>query len=422
MPSEFDSVPTGGDSGTVYPAAWPPHIHSGRYVERFHLAFGLAALPALLAGCVLFSFRALLIASLATASALAGQALCQAVSQRSAPGPARRGEWWHAAMLGLLFALTLPVTVSLPVPVVGGFVAVAIGKGLLGGLGNYVWHPALIGWAAVHLIFSGQVAPERHAFLARDHLLTGAIHRTAPERDFYGFAASRPPPGREAWLLPRPIDTLAACYDTREDRGVRPASLLQLVRDRLPPWADTVRGHVGGGLGETCVPAIALGGLLLLSGGYIRWHVPVTVFATVAVLAAVWPLQLPHAAAGAIPGPASGWPPVLRLEEGIPVGAAVVLFHLTGGGLWLAALLIATDPISTPLTDRGQWVFGIGVGLLTMVARCNNWAPGLPGGVYWAVLGMNTLVPLIDRCTRRRVFGTRGRVRRRAAISSRRTP
>ncbi|HUU85660.1 MAG TPA: RnfABCDGE type electron transport complex subunit D, partial [Phycisphaerae bacterium] len=99
--------------------------------------------------------------------------------------------------------------------------------------------------------------------------------------------------------------------------------------------------------------------------------------------------------------------PLLHTENGLPVGAAVVLFHLTGGGLWLGCVLLATDPISSPLTGRGQMVFGVGLGILIVVIRCNGWSDALPGGTYWAILGMSTIVPLIDRFTSRRVLGTR---------------
>ena len=122
--------------------------------SRFHLAFGIAALPAVIAGTVLFGLAALKICGLAVASALAGAAVLQSVTGRHIVGPARRAYWMHAAVIGLLLALTLPVSASWRVPVVGGLLAVAVGKELLGGLGNSLWHPALVGRAAVALLFA----------------------------------------------------------------------------------------------------------------------------------------------------------------------------------------------------------------------------------------------------------------------------
>ena len=383
--------------------AWPPHIHSGRSVGRFHVAFAAAAVSALTAGCVLFGLRSLAVCGLAVAAALIGQAVLLLITHRRPPSPARRSEWLHAGLLGLLFSLTLPVTAEWHVPVVGGLLVILIGKGLLGGLGNYLWHPALVGWAIVLLLFGAEVSPPRYTFLARGHLLTGSTEAVGDSSDYCGFAISVPPPGVDAWSMPRPIDMLAGYY--RKPAPATPdspsVSLLGLFRDHLPPWSDTVWGHVGGGIGETCIPALALGGLLLVYRGYGRWRLPAAALGTVLLLAAIWPIFTDSGATQ------RHWPALSYVEDGLPVGVAIVLFHLTGGGLWLACLLALADPITTPLTRRGQCVFGVGLGVLTMLARCNPWSAGLAGGAYWAVLGMNTLVPLIDRLTARRVLGAR---------------
>ena len=396
------------------PAApgWPPHIHCGRYVEHFHLAFGLAALPAVAAGTALFGVGALRVCSLSIASAVGGAVFCQAATQWHSAGPACRAHWLHAALIGLLLGLTLPPTVPWQVPVLGGFVAVCIGKELLGGLGNCLWHPALVGRAVVALLFAAQVAPASLPFLARGHLVTGSTSVAAETGGvYYGFARSEPPQGVEAWAMQRPVDLLARrCHGPQAGAETSQPSLLEFFRDRLPPWRDTVWGHVGGGIGETCLPALVLGGLWLIYRGYVRWQLPAAALATVAVLAAVWPIQVVAGGQVEPTQPATRWLPLLLTAEGLPVGTAIVLFHLTGGGLWLACLLIATDPVSSPLTSRGQALFGVGLGALIMVARCNPWYPALPGAEYWAVLGMNTLVPLIDRVSARRALGTRARV------------
>ena len=397
------------DAGRRLPETpWPPHAHCGRYVEDVYRAFVIAAVPAALAGAWLFGTRALFICGLAVGAALVGEGLCQAVARRHPPGPGRRCHRLQACAIGLLVALTLPVTVGWEVPVIAALSGVVIGKGVLGGLGNYPWHPALVGRAVVQLLFATEVSPQRWVFLGQGHLLTGSTDVAADAAGCFGFATSRLPAGVEAWSSARPVDLLiGCCYGPGGEQTQAAGSLLQLFRDQLPPWSDTVWGHVGGGIGETCLPALALGGLLLIRRGAIRWHLPVAALLTVAVLAAVWPVRTAGGAPAA-PTVSSQWLPVLASEGGFPVGAGIVLFHLTGGGLWLGCLLIATDPSSTPLTRRGQVIFGIGLGVLTMAARCNPVVPGLPGGVYWAILGMNTLVPLIDRVSRRRVLGTSG--------------
>ena len=78
------------------------------------------------------------------------------------------------------------------------------------------------------------------------------------------------------------------------------------------------------------------------------------------------------------------------------------LFSVFSGGLLLGAIYMATDPVTSPVTPRGAWIFGIGVGLLTMLIRVFG---GLPEGVMYAILLMNSATPLIDRYTQPRVFG-----------------
>ncbi|MCP4250478.1 MAG: RnfABCDGE type electron transport complex subunit D [bacterium] len=384
---------------------WPPHIHVNRYVEHIHLAFALATLPVVAAGTLLFGLGALWVGALAVLAALVGDAMCQYASRKCPPGPGRVAGRRQVLVIGLLLALTLPVTVGWEVPVIGGLVAVLVGRGVLGGFGNYLWHPVLVGRVVVQLLFSEQLSPDRWVFLAKGRLLTGNVVRAAEAPGYCGFGQSLPSPAVDAWAMERPIDLLtgqAAWPGGGEAAPTMP--LLELFRDRMPPWSDTIWGCVGGGIGETCVVALALGGLLLVLRGAIRWRAPVAALGTVAVLAAVLPVQVFDAHA---PGTVSTrWLPVLMSQDGFATGAGLVLFHLTGGGLWLGAWLIATDPVSTPLTTRGQVLFGVGVGALVMVARNNPWYPGLGGAVYWAILGMNTLVPLIDRISGRRVYGT----------------
>jgi len=80
---------------------------------------------------------------------------------------------------------------------------------------------------------------------------------------------------------------------------------------------------------------------------------------------------------------------------------------LFSGGLMLGAIYMATDMVTTPITNRGRWVFGFGVGVLVVVIRI--WG-GLPEGVMYAILFMNALTPFINRATQPRVFGTRLKV------------
>ena len=85
-----------------------------------------------------------------------------------------------------------------------------------------------------------------------------------------------------------------------------------------------------------------------------------------------------------------------------PQAEWTVLHHLSGGSLLFGAFFIATDPVSSPLTPRGKWIFGVGIGALVMLIRAYS---GYPEGVMFAVLLMNALVPLINRWTIPRPVG-----------------
>jgi electron transport complex protein RnfD len=145
---------------------------------------------------------------------------------------------------------------------------------------------------------------------------------------------------------------------------------------------DTVNyflGNMNGCIGEVSALAILLGGLYLLYRRVISWHIPVSYLATVAAFAAI--LNLVDA------------------DNNMPA-----LFHLLVGGVMLGAVFMATDMVTSPVTRKGMLIFGVGCGILTMVFR--KWSP-MPEGVSFAILLMNSVVPLINRATRPRVFGAR---------------
>ncbi|HID95529.1 MAG TPA: RnfABCDGE type electron transport complex subunit D [Candidatus Latescibacteria bacterium] len=142
-------------------------------------------------------------------------------------------------------------------------------------------------------------------------------------------------------------------------------------------YLKLLEGNVSGSLGETSVVALVIGASYLLIKGYMDWRTPLSYLGTVALFGGVFWLINPHR----YPDP---------------------LFHLLAGGLMLGALFMATDPVTTPITKAGRWVFGLGAGLIVVVIRL--WG-GLPEGVAYSILFMNGVTPLINRYTRPRRFG-----------------
>ena len=139
---------------------------------------------------------------------------------------------------------------------------------------------------------------------------------------------------------------------------------------------DLFIGNVSGSLGETSALLLLLGGSYLLIRKIADWRIPLSILFTVSSLAAIF-----------------YWLNPLN---------ASVLFHLFSGGLLLGVLFMATDPVTTPVTKKGRYIFGIGTGLMIMVIR---YFSGLPEGVMYAILFMNAFVPLINRYTKPKPFG-----------------
>ncbi|OQX56414.1 MAG: electron transporter RnfD [Candidatus Cloacimonas sp. 4484_209] len=138
-------------------------------------------------------------------------------------------------------------------------------------------------------------------------------------------------------------------------------------------------GNTGGSLGETSAIALIIGAIFLLIKKYMDWRIPLSYIGTVFVLSSI-----------------------LHLIK--PVSYASPLFHLFAGGLMIGALFMATDPVTTPITKKGRYIFGIGAGLLVIIIR--NWG-GLPEGVMYSILLMNAFTPLINRYTTPVQFGGR---------------
>ncbi len=142
-------------------------------------------------------------------------------------------------------------------------------------------------------------------------------------------------------------------------------------------YVPLLTGNIGGSLGETCTIAIVAGGLFLLIMKYADWRIPVSFICTVFVLGGIFWL----ANSSAYPDP---------------------IFHLLSGGLMLGAFFMATDMVTSPLTPKGSWIFGCGAGILLIVIRFFG---GLPEGVMYSILLMNSVTPLINRYTRPKALG-----------------
>lgn len=144
-------------------------------------------------------------------------------------------------------------------------------------------------------------------------------------------------------------------------------------------YLDLFLGKRAGCIGEVCILVLLLGAAFIFARGYISWHIPLSFIFTCGIFTYVFGLK------GGLFG--GNW-----------------LFHILSGGLILGALFMATDYVTSPLTRKGQVVFGIGCGLLTAIIRL--WG-GYPEGVSYAILMMNAATPIIDRYTKNRIYGAK---------------
>jgi len=371
----------------------PPYVHGRLRIASITRAFILAAALVLASGLVLFGWNTIRVTAICITVAV--------LIDRTARAAVRRGDrdaHGQALLIGMLTACTLPPDAYWPIPLIATTLAMLVGQVLAGGLGNYLWHPVVIGRVAVQILFSDQLNPARWPVLAPGHLLWGDLATARPLPALAAWDTQPLPYGVQAWHVVRPADVLTAAVPV--PAGASPAeALAALVRDSLPPWAHTLTGAAGGAIGEACGLAILLAGLLLMWRGLARWLLPTAGVLAAALLAAVLPVTLRLDT-----GPMMWhWFPTVAVHDGLPVGLIYVLYHLTAGEFLLVLMLLAADPTTSPLTTRGQALFGAVIGGLTVALRVLT---GLPAAGYWALLIANMLVPVINRASRRRVLGT----------------
>ncbi len=322
--------------------SFAPHLREAVSVRRIMLDVVLALVPALVAAGLYFRARGLLLVGTCVLWCLAAEWVCNVLRKR----PNSLGDL-SAVVTGVILALSLPPALPLWAAAIGACFAIAIGKMVFGGLGANIFNPAMVG----------------RAFLTASF---GVLMTT--------------------WTVPATIDLQRPL--------IAPDSKLEDVRTQATPLAwsktalkdktgagiyserhalwPTLLGEKGGCLGETSALALLLGGVYLLARRIISLHIPLAVLTSAFAFAGI--AYLINSEAYVQP-----------------------FYHLLGGALLFGAFFIATDPVTAPLTVRGQWLFGILIGGFTMLVRI---AGEYPEGFMYAVLLANSVRPLIDRLTR----------------------
>jgi len=267
---------------------------------------------------------------------------------------------WSATITGILLGLTLPPAFPLWMGVIAGFVAIAIGKALFGGLGHNPFNPALVGRAFVQAAFPVAITTWVPAFSANRFSELVPTTLTTP---------LMMPPEIVAWVKQQGVDAFT---------GATPLARWKFENVTASAY-DLLTGAVTASAGETSAILILLCGAYLAARKFMDWRIPVAVLASAALTA--WMFQLYD-----------------------PTHYPAPMFVLLSGGLMLGAVYMATDMATSPVTPTGVWIYGAVIGVVTVMIR---YFGGLTEGVMYAILLGNALTPLIDQYTQPRVYGTR---------------
>lgn len=315
-----------------------PHIHSGDSIERNMYDVIIALIPALAVSFYFFGWGAFVV----TLTSVAACMLFEWLISRFLMGRKELTILDGSAILtGLLLALNVPSTLPLWIIVIGALVAIGIGKMSFGGLGSNIFNPAIVGRVMLLISFPVQMT-------------------------------SYPmPKGAEATL-----DATSGATPLAIAKGIVRGSD-GFTMDKLPSLLDNFLGSVGGSLGEVSAVALLIGFAYLLIRKVITWHIPVAIIATVAIFAGIMNLVNPELYAGP-------------------------LFHILSGGLLLGAIYMATDYVSSPMSNSGMLLYGVMIGIITMLIRLFG---AYPEGMSFAILFMNGIVPIINRYMPPHLFG-----------------
>lgn len=330
------------DAVPIYTVSSAPHAHSGDTVRRIMLDVIIALIPAMLAATYFFGWHAIRLVVVCVIGCVVTEAVCRKMMGRNLAI-----DDLSAVVTGILLAFNLPPSLPTWQALIGCFVAIAIAKQVFGGIGYNPFNPALIARVALLVSFP--------AAMTRWHSPLHAARWTS-----LGWI--------DGATTATPLDLAKTAITSGE--------AIPFTWDGSMAMRFFV-GNMDGCIGEVSALALLLGAAYLLWRRCISWHIPGTYIATVAIFASILRIANP--------------------ESNMPLS-----FHLLAGGLMLGALYMATDMTTSPLSKRGQIIFGIGCGLLTMLIR--RWG-GYPEGVSFAILLMNAVTPLINQYTQPGIYG-----------------
>ena len=294
-------------------------------------------IPALLWSVFVFGIDALRVTLIAVVACLAFEYVIQKYLMKIKPVITDGS----ALVTGILLAFNVPSNLPWWIIVIGALAAIGIGKLSFGGLGSNIFNPALVG--RVFLLISFPV-----------QMTSWPVNNRS---------------GIDAVTSATPLNIIK--------EGITNGTPISEISKSLPSTVEMLFGEIGGSLGEISALLLILGGLYMLFTKVITWHIPVSIIATVAIVAGIfWAVN-----------------PEIYINP---------TYHILTGGLMLGAIFMATDMVSSPMNPKGQLIYGVGIGLITISIRLFG---AYPEGISFAILIMNAFTPLINTYVKPKRFG-----------------
>ena len=315
-----------------------PHVHSDDSVKKNMYGVLIALIPAFLVSLYFFGLGALIVT---LTSVVACVFFEWAISKYLLKKETTTITDGSAIITGVLLAFNLPSNLPIWIIIIGALVAIGVGKMSFGGLGCNPFNPALVG--RVFLLLSFPVQMTSWPVVGQLTAYTDATTTATPLAVMKGVI-----------------------------NGVPGFSL-----DQLPGAFDLLLGNNPGCIGEVSALALLLGLVYMLWKKIITWHIPVSILVTVFVFGSIMHMANPE----------------LYVDG---------LTQLLSGGLMLGAVFMATDYVTSPMNHKGMLIYGVCIGLLTVVIRLFG---AYPEGMSFAILIMNAFTPLINTYVKPKRFG-----------------
>ena len=316
-----------------------PHAHGTDSVERNMYGVMIALLPALLVSFYYFGLGSVIVCATSVAACVFFEWAINKYMLKNERNTVLDGS---AALTGILLGMNLPSNLPIWIIIIGALFAIGVAKMSFGGLGQNILNPALVGLAALLVAIPAQMT-------------------TWPKVGELGYL--------DAATGATPLSIMKGAIKSGD------ASVLNQLPDS---FALLIGNHPegAGALGEICALALLIGLAFMLWRKIITWHIPVSILGTVFVLSGL-----------------------LHVSNPIYADPFSVLLS---GGLMLGAIFMATDYVTSPMTGKGQLIYGIASGVLTVIIR--NWG-AYPEGMSFAILIMNAFTPLINNYVKPTRFG-----------------